>query len=381
MPIRGAVFADALAPWLRRAWEDVERDAWLDVHTHIGANDPDGARATADEIVEGLDAAGHARALVFAMHEPDGYGEANDAVLAACAAAPDRLQALCRVDPNRPGAVDEARRSLDAGARGIKLHPRSDAFALSHPVVGELVELAARDRRPVLVHAGRGIPNLGEDAARLARAHPDARIILAHAGISDLGLIGPAACVLENLYFDTYWWQISDVLALLTSIPPGRILYASDMPYGPGLISAFIFARATRQAGLGHDQIVAMAGEQARRVLDGDPPLDPGPAPGEDPLGPRSVALERVMAHSGAAIQLAFRGGDPAEALALARLACQRVSGARDGAILGVLEDLLELAASQRAAAGGEALAIVPATLAAHVVSGTAGGETPELAV
>jgi predicted TIM-barrel fold metal-dependent hydrolase len=381
MPIRGAVFADAIAPWLRRAWDGIEPDAWLDVHTHIGANDPDGARATADEIVAGLDAAGHARALVFAMHEPEGYGEANDAVLAACAGARARLQALCRVDPNRPGAAGEARRCLAAGARGIKLHPRSDAFALSHPVVAELVELAARERRPVLFHAGRGIPNLGADAARLAREHPGARVILAHAGISDLGLLGPAAAELDNLFFDTSWWHVSDVLALMTSVPPGRILYASDMPYGPGILSAVIFMRTARQAGLSDEQIEVIAGEQARRILAGEPTLDLGPAPGEAALGVRAVALERVMAHTGAAIQVAFRGGDPAEALALARLSCQRVAGAADGTLLGLLEALLEMAGDQRAAAGGDAMAIVPATLAAHVVSGTAGVETPELAV
>lgn len=127
------------------------------------------------------------------MHEPDGYRAANDEVLEASAASEGRLLCLCRVDPKAPGAVQEARRCLDAGARGIKLHPRSHAFGLPHDVVGELVALAAERRLPVLFHAGRGIPNLGDAAAELAREHPEARIILAHCGISDLGLLASSS--------------------------------------------------------------------------------------------------------------------------------------------------------------------------------------------
>ena len=45
-------------------------------------------------------------------------------------------------------AVAEARRCLEAGARGFKLHPRSDAFGLPHPVVEEVVALAHERRAP-----------------------------------------------------------------------------------------------------------------------------------------------------------------------------------------------------------------------------------------
>jgi hypothetical protein len=60
---------------------------FFDAHTHLGENDPDGRRATAEEIVAGLDRAGHRRALIFAMHEPDGYAEANAAAIAAALAS------------------------------------------------------------------------------------------------------------------------------------------------------------------------------------------------------------------------------------------------------------------------------------------------------
>jgi len=51
-----------------------------------------------------------------------------------------------------------------------------------------------------MVHAGRGIPALGRDAVALARRHPGARIVLAHAGISDLSWIWAEARGLPNLH-------------------------------------------------------------------------------------------------------------------------------------------------------------------------------------
>ena len=122
---------------------------WFDAHTHIGQNDPDGRKATPEEILGGLDAAGHQRALLFAMHEPDGYaaGQRRRAGrrrgVRAAASRP-----LARIAPNADDALAEAQRCLDAGARGFKLHPRSDAFGLPHPVVEEVVALAHERRAP-----------------------------------------------------------------------------------------------------------------------------------------------------------------------------------------------------------------------------------------
>ena len=87
MPVNGSQFDPRLLPVFLDGREALGRADWFDAHTHIGQNDPDGRTATAEEILDGLDAAGHQRALVFAMHEPGGYGAANDAVLAAAVAS------------------------------------------------------------------------------------------------------------------------------------------------------------------------------------------------------------------------------------------------------------------------------------------------------
>lgn len=342
---------------------------WFDAHTHMGHDDPDGMEADPEDILAGLDAAAQHCALLFAMHEPAGYREPNDRVLAACAASRGRLVALARVAPGSPGALDEARRCLDAGAAGIKLHPRSDGFGLPHPVVSEVVELAGRREAVVLFHAGRGIPHLGEAVVELARENPGARIILAHAGISDIGWIGPAAATLPNLFFDTAWWQVGDFLALFSTVPPSQILYASDMPYGNGVFHGFAMLRCAAAVGLDADAAVAIAGASLERVLAGEAPLDLGPAPGAGALGPRDVGFERVVAYLASACQMGFRGCDPTEALALARLACRRADG---HPLAAVVDGLIAATQAEQAAAQGDLAvdALIP-VLAAQVLAGT----------
>src|SRR3954452_1066090 len=247
---------------------------FFDVHTHLGENDPDGRKATAEEIVAGLDRAGHRRALIFAMQEPAGYTDANAAAIDAAAFSEGRLTALARINPNDGDeAVQAAVDCLAAGAVGFKLHPRSDAFDLPHPVVEKVVALADEHRAPVLFHAGRGFPGLGVNVADLARDYPGARLILAHAGISDLGHLGEVAAEAPNLFFDSSWWQVSDLLTMYANVPPGRILYASDMPYGCARYSALTDLRCAAQVGLGPDALRSIFGEQLQRIVSGDDPV------------------------------------------------------------------------------------------------------------
>lgn len=364
-----APFDDVVIPFYEAARAALPAGAeWFDAHTHIGHDDPDGMEADPEEILAGLDRAGHRRALLFPMQEPSGYAAANDRVLEACAASCGRLVPLARVAPGDPGAVAEARRCLDAGARGIKLHPRSDGFGLPHPVVEEVVALASERRAVVLFHAGRGIPHLGEAVVHMARDHPHARLILAHAGISDSGWIGPAAGELDNLFFDTAWWQVADLLTLFATVPPSRILYASDLPYGSALFLGFAMLRCAAAVGLDGDAVAAVAGASLERVVAGEAPLDLGPPRGTTRLGERDLGFERVVAYLSAACQMASRGCDPTEPLALGRLACRRVDG---HPLAAVIDDLIGRTQAEVAALQGDI--VRPALHGAYVAQLLAG--------
>lgn len=313
-----AVMMDMYRDHLARVPLEID---WFDAHTHTGFNDPDGFKASAEQILAGLDLAGHRRALVFSSQEPDGYHAANDRVIAEAEASGGRLLALARLDPHHEDALAEAERCLERGAAGFKLHPRAECFEMHEPAVERVVALAGERRLPIMIHAGRGIPALGRDTVDLARRHPGARLILAHAGISDLAWIWREAAQLPNLFFDTAWWNVADLVALFALVPPGHILYASDMPYGHAVFNAIGLLRCGEAVRLGPEVLAEIAGPQLARILRGEDPLDLGPAPGM-PSEPQPPNTPRVVAHLTGAISRVMGGGDPTEPLALARLAC-----------------------------------------------------------
>ncbi len=312
----------------------------FDAHTHVGFNDPDGMRQSPEELIANVRDVGARGVFVFPFHEPDGYLRANDAVLAAAADSGGLLVPFCRVDPHRD-ALPEARRALDAGARGIKLHPRAEGFTLDHPAVRALVALAHERSLPVLIHAGRGIPALGLHAVELAGAFPDARLILAHAGICDLSWIWRVAPDHPNLLFDTALWMPADLLTLFSLVPPGQILFASDAPYGHTGFSAALHLRLALAAGLSEAQIRCIASEQSLRLAAGAPLQAVGSAVGERERAPH-VLLDRVTEFLLLACIAAMRGGDPTEMLALGRLACDVPEEIDDAPVFAAIRELLD---------------------------------------
>jgi predicted TIM-barrel fold metal-dependent hydrolase len=347
------VYDDALIrPWFESAVECVPGLSLFDTHAHIGFNDPDGLGLSARELIETMEAIG-ARSVVTPLHEPDGYPAANDRVLEECERSDGRLVPFCRVDPHRD-ATGEARRCADAGARGIKLHPRAERFELSDAELEGVFALAHDRRLPVLIHAGRGIATIGRDALALARRFPSAPLILAHGAICDLNWIWREAQDQPNLFFDTAWWHSTDLAALFALIPPGQILYGSDPPYFTPMLIATCVIRIALQAGLDADRLRAIAGGQLERLLEGKDPLDLGPAAGGH--GAPSILLERVNAMLLLGVSRMLLGDSGYEPLALARLACDiGVDDAPETEVCRSVLALLEL--QERNAREGEGFA------------------------
>jgi predicted TIM-barrel fold metal-dependent hydrolase len=335
-----------------------EGTEWFDAHTHTGQNDPDGMKATAEEILASLDLAGQTQALVFTTMEPEGYPAANDRVIAEAAASEGRLHALARLDPH-DSPLAEAERCLDAGAVGLKLHPRAEHFALHDKGIEDIVRVAGERRLPIVIHAGRGIPALGRDTVELATRHPDARLILAHAGISDLAWIWREAEHLPNLFFDTAWWLVADLLALFAHVPPGHILYASDMPYGHPVFNGLAVLRCGMAVGLAPETLAQIAGGHLKHLMSGGDPLDLGPAPGP-PTTAQPANAPRVVQHLTAAASRVMADADPTEPLALARLACAVPEDDPEYGLLSLASSLIlnaeghvaDLPASRRRVAG-----------------------------
>jgi predicted TIM-barrel fold metal-dependent hydrolase len=312
---------ELILPW-RQALDEVLPDLELfDAHTHTGSNDPDGLRQSVDQLLAGLDRAGAAHAVVFTMHEPGGYSDANDRVIAEAEASEGRLVPYCRLDP-RHDPVAEAERCLAKGAKGIKLHPRAEQFRLADPLAEGIFALAHERKLPVIIHAGRGIPALGQDALDLAERYPDARLILAHAGVCDLAWIWRRVDDHPNVFFDTAWWSPVDLLTLFSHVPPGQIVWGSDAPYGTPSLSVILALRCALQAGVSPGELRVITSTQMERLLAGEDPLYLGPAPGADSLE-IDLLLERVSTYLVTMFGRLIAGEPAPDYLGLARLACE----------------------------------------------------------
>lgn len=260
-----------------------------------------------------------------------------------------------------PTRTRRGARAIAAGARGIKLHPRAEQFTLAHPGIEPVFALAHEHGLAVLIHAGLGIAPLGRDALRLAERFPRATLILAHAAITDLAWIADELDAHPNVLFDTAWWLPADVLALFALMPPGRILFGSDTPYGHPALNAIIALRCARAVGLGDDQVRSVMGGQLERLLAGEPLADHGPAPGAARLE-HDVLLDRVGGYLDIAWGLAMAGATDAEPPGLIAMALDVGPHHPHRAVFGEIAAALALAPFGPRGNGALALA---ATLAA----------------
>src|SRR3954468_22687495 len=129
----------------------------FDAHVHLG-HDIDGMVGTYDELLGIQDRYGISRCFMFCLDEPDrhpAFRAANDRTLAYAERSDGRLIPFVRLDLNET-PLDEARRCLAAGARGIKLHPRAQKFSASDDRLAPVFEIAAEHEVPILIHGGRG---------------------------------------------------------------------------------------------------------------------------------------------------------------------------------------------------------------------------------
>ncbi len=230
------------------------------------------------------------------------------------------------------------------------------------PAVADVCRVAAEAHVPVLVHSGRGIASLREPLLRLVNSIKGLRLILAHCGISDLARLGPEAADHPGLYFDTSWWDVTDRLALAAWVPPGRILYASDTPYGTPSLGFVMAMRVAAAAGYEYGELQAHFGGTLHRLLDG--------RDGEDLRGPRGdgficadAGLLRVHASLHAAIGAAFAMVDASEAISLARAGCDIGPGVADAPVYRAIAATLD-AIDRREARSRFALLVVAAAAA-----------------
>jgi uncharacterized protein len=267
-----SLYEDALAPFLVETERLRPTDAEvIDAHTHLGL-DEDGRSLTLEQLLALLDAAGARRACVFPLHDPDrrpGYRVPNDRVIAWAGESDGRLVPFCRLDPLED-PLGETERCFGAGARGIKLHPRAQDFVFDGREMDDVFSFAERERLPILIHAGRGLPPLADGLVDVALRHPGAALILAHGAICDQGILATRLAEHPGVLYDISCFFPLDVIELFARVPAERIVFASDPPYGAPATTLYLALRVARQAGLDEHATRALLGGTMAALIDGE---------------------------------------------------------------------------------------------------------------
>jgi predicted TIM-barrel fold metal-dependent hydrolase len=266
-----SLYESALAPFASEAAQLRPADAEvIDAHTHLGL-DEDGRSLTLEQLLGQLDAADARRACVFPLHDPErrpSYSLPNDRVLRWAGESSGRLVPFCRLDPTEEPVV-EAERCLELGARGIKLHPRAQAFKFDGPEMDGIFATAEAADVPILIHAGRGMPPIADGLANVALRHPGAVLILAHGAICDQGILTTRLADHPGVLYDVSCFFPLDVVELFTRVPAERIVFASDPPYGLPATTLYLALRVCAQAGLDEQTTRMVIGGTMASLLDG----------------------------------------------------------------------------------------------------------------
>jgi uncharacterized protein len=322
----------------------------VDAHTHLG-RDEDGQALDLAGLLGFLDQVGPTtQACVFPLHDPDrrpAYRAPNNQVLQWAGEAGGRLYPYCRLDP-ADDPVGEAERCLALGARGIKLHPRAQAFGFGDGAADSIWKVAQEAKVPILVHAGRGMPRM-DALADLALRYPDVVLVLAHAAIADQGMFVARLADHPSVFYDTSTFSVFDQLELFARVPAERIVFASDVPYGRPLGGLHSALRIATYAGLSAPERAALVGATMADILAGRPLAEPKP-PRIPEIRPISGRLARVNGYVLMSFAAALGSGPPPDFsrslpfLALARAACRDPEPGAAGPALERIDGMLAAA-------------------------------------
>jgi len=224
---RGQSFGDWLYknPWLYGALTRAERRR--------------NGCATHDNLRAAMDRWGIARYCVMPIAPHVTFAD-----LAKAAAGDPRLLPFGSVDFAAGSVAGQVKGQLAAGAWGFKLHPIIQKVRLTGTEVAGFLR-ACPDRTIVLSHTGvssyyppeladRQRPEYGSvaDFLAMAAAFPHLVFVAAHGGLEQHAELLDGLVRLPNVYVDASFSSAARLRALLRAAGDGRLLFASDWPYG-----------------------------------------------------------------------------------------------------------------------------------------------------
>ncbi|MBN2333988.1 amidohydrolase [Candidatus Bathyarchaeota archaeon] len=213
----------------------------IDGHTHFAGPGRGLQPNTVEEFTTIMDRNGIDAVVTCAPYSSIGkdrtYDETNEFLAKATEEAGGRIIPFMRVNPHlQENALNSIKKGAKQGFRGIKFHPRNEAFPInSEELAFPIAELAVKLGMPILIHTGEpdtygyAQPTLVGD---LADSFPDLTLVIGHMGKR---LYEDAICVarwFDNIILETSFRSHADIARAVKRIGADRVVYGSDTPFG-----------------------------------------------------------------------------------------------------------------------------------------------------
>jgi predicted TIM-barrel fold metal-dependent hydrolase len=168
------------------------------------------------------------------------YGPARE--LLSLVKEEEGLIPFASVDPSDPGMAGKLRDCVEAGCRGIKLHPIIQDFHPSGTSCMETVEEFSQYELPVFFHSGVTAYYLAESESekygdpvnyvKTLESFPKVKFVLGHMAMFQAAQAIDIAEKYNNVYFDTSFQPLRMISRALDRIGEGRVMFGTDWPFG-----------------------------------------------------------------------------------------------------------------------------------------------------
>ncbi|MDD2710234.1 MAG: amidohydrolase family protein [Verrucomicrobiae bacterium] len=205
----------------------------IDVHCHVGKGIH--KELSAQKLLKIMDDHGVDRAGICPVDEEIAVRnkEGNLFLLDLARKWPDRFMGFAVANPwYGKQAIEELRRAINEGLRGLKINSALQGFFLNDPLVYPLIEEAQRLRIPVYCHTGTPVGALPSQLADLASLFPQVVFIMGHAGYTDFWYdVIPSAKKAPNILIElSHFNNVPTIRKAMSELGCERFLFGSDSP-------------------------------------------------------------------------------------------------------------------------------------------------------
>ena len=258
----------------------------VDVHNHVteakmanSASFFDTLGQTPSQLMSRMDNNGIDIAVIFPVNSGmlahEDFVPRNNFIIDTVQQVPDRFVGFCTVTPlHGKSALDEVRRCVERGLKGIKLHPRKHGgYPLNHEMLDPLMTLARELDIPLLTHTDTNDIQCTPYQARiLALRHPEVTLFVAHYGMDGNAIHWVPEVVKDapNIVLDCS--ATPDMPYYVFNLPckiigAERVVFASDSPDLSPEVNLTKLQVAEELYGLSKADKKKILGENAARIL------------------------------------------------------------------------------------------------------------------